>query len=351
MLKKVQQIFRIIVLCIVFFTTTVVGTFGVLWVKGKNEFVKELNDIGILKTEDIVKEKEDVINEENYILYQGERYKFNDQIISILCIGVDKERFSEGQTVIGQAGQADTLILLVLDRKTKQITFINISRDSMTDIEIYNVKNEYVDTRQGQICLSYAYGDGREESCIRTVNAVSRLLFGIPIHGYIAINLSAVEEMNDLVGGVELEILEDIPNTDLYQGQTVNLTGEQARAYVKWRNYKGEDAGPEANEYRMKRQRQYMESFLKKVIERGKENPFFLLEVFEQVSENIVTNINGAKLSYLAPLAISCNIDQFKMIKVPGKITEENNYACYYVDDRALYELLLKVFYEKTIEF
>ena len=142
MLKKVQQIFRIIVLCIVFFTTTVVGTFGVLWVKGKNEFVKELNDIGILKTEDIVKEKEDVINEENYILYQGERYKFNDQIISILCIGVDKERFSEGQTVIGQAGQADTLILLVLDRKTKQITFINISRDSMTDIEIYNVKND-----------------------------------------------------------------------------------------------------------------------------------------------------------------------------------------------------------------
>ena len=57
MLKKVQQIFRIIVLCIVFFTTTVVGTFGVLWVKGKNEFVKELNDIGILKTEDIVKKK------------------------------------------------------------------------------------------------------------------------------------------------------------------------------------------------------------------------------------------------------------------------------------------------------
>ena len=53
------------------------------------------------------------------VTYQGEKYVYNEDLVSILFLGVDKEAFEEGGTVgDGKAGQADALFLLVLDTKT-----------------------------------------------------------------------------------------------------------------------------------------------------------------------------------------------------------------------------------------
>lgn len=44
------------------------------------------------------------------VTYQGEKYVYNEDLVSILFLGVDKEAFEEGGTVgDGKAGQADAL--------------------------------------------------------------------------------------------------------------------------------------------------------------------------------------------------------------------------------------------------
>ena len=95
------------------------------------------------------------------VTYQGEKYVYNEDLVSILFLGVDKEAFEEGGTVgDGKAGQADALFLLVLDTKTGKSRLIAISRDTMTDVNVYSDLGNFIGTEKLQLCLAYTYGDG-----------------------------------------------------------------------------------------------------------------------------------------------------------------------------------------------
>ena len=78
------------------------------------------------------------------VTYQGEKYVYNEDLVSILFLGVDKEAFEEGGMVgDGKAGQADALFLLVLDTKTGKNRLIAISRDTMsTSIQTLEILSE-----------------------------------------------------------------------------------------------------------------------------------------------------------------------------------------------------------------
>lgn len=119
--------------------------------------------------------------------------------------GVDKEAFEEGGTVgDGKAGQADALFLLVLDTKTGKSRLIAISRDTMTDVNVYSTLEILSEREKLQLCLAYTYGDGKEKSCENTVRAVSRLFYGMPVAAYAALDLDAIAVLTDAVGGVEV---------------------------------------------------------------------------------------------------------------------------------------------------
>ncbi|MFQ8841964.1 MAG: LCP family protein [Clostridium fessum] len=49
-------------------------------------------------------------------------------------------------------------------------------------------------------------GDGREESCELTAEALSKLLFGLKIDGYFAVNMDSIPYFNDAVGGVPVTV-------------------------------------------------------------------------------------------------------------------------------------------------
>ena len=135
---------------------------------------------------------------------------------------------------IGENGQADALVFVVLDSESGKVLFVNISRDSMVEVNKYNVKGQYLGTEEMQVCLSYAYGDGKEQSCMNTVESVSRLMYGMPIHAYAAIDYEGIEVLNDVFGGVTAQVLEDLTfvNPALQEGKIVTLDGQQAHSYV-----------------------------------------------------------------------------------------------------------------------
>ena len=74
--------------------------------------------------------------------------------------------------------------------------------------------------------------------------------------------MDAVPVFNDLVGGVEIEVLDDFTGIDdtLVKGKTVTLMDEHALHYVRTRK----DLEDSSNSTRMKRQQQYINALYEK---------------------------------------------------------------------------------------
>ena len=168
------------------------------------------------------------------IRYQGIHYRYNEDVLTFLFMGIDKMTEVQKAEDGYDGGQSDALFLLVLDPHRKKISVIGIPRDTMTEIQVYGREGEYIGTAPGQVTLQHGYGDGAELSCERSVKAVSHLFYNLPIHGYCAINMGAIPLINDAVGGIELQALEtlDFKNFHVKEGETVHLKGMNAYYYL-----------------------------------------------------------------------------------------------------------------------
>ena len=279
------------------------------------------------------------------IVYNGAKYKYNEDNINILFMGIDRDMQDTGEKVIGENGQADVLIWAALDSKTGHLSLINISRDAMVDVNKYNVKDKYLGTDKMQLCLAYSYGDGKEKSCENTLQSVSRLMYGMPVNAYVAIDYSAIAPLNDAIGGVTVNVLEDLTQSDsaLKAGETVTLHGEQAQTYVRSRNTEVLDS----NNQRMERQKQYIDAFLQQAISQTKKNPTLPVTLYNDVSDYMVTNISASEVTHLATLMIQNGVSGGDILTVPGEVTQGDVYAEFNPDDKELYKLILSVFYKE----
>ena len=281
------------------------------------------------------------------VSYRGKTYQRNDSVTAILCMGVDKDDMQDESNLIGENGQADTVIVTALDTDTGKMTLINISRDAIVDVDVYNMSDQYVKTENMQICLAYAYGDGRESSCENMIKSVSRLLYGIPIDGYVAIDIPAINSLNDAIGGVDVTVLEDMTDWDpeFVQGATVHLQGKQAETYVRSRYSEGEKATVDSNNYRMARQRQYVSNFISKALSETKSNPTLPVTLYNTASPYMVTDITVSEVTYLTSLLLKQKFDIQDIVTVPGEVKMGERYAEYYVNEEELYQIILDVFY------
>ncbi len=134
-----------------------------------------------------------------YIVYNGVTYKYNDKVTSLLFMGVDKRDLNDANDQ-GTGGQADVLVLMAMDFKNRKLTLLNVPRDTMTDVAIYSAGGYYTGTQKQQICLSYAYGDGKETSCTNTVASVKRLFYNIPVNTYYSLDLDGIDKKTHNVG-------------------------------------------------------------------------------------------------------------------------------------------------------
>lgn len=335
-LIAVLIIFGILVLLL----ATAVGAYFYLNKKGEAQLKKNQSIASITAPEEASSE-----DDGKTIVYNGAKYKYNEDNINILFMGVDRDMQDTGEKVIGENGQADVLIWAALDSKTGHLSLINISRDAMVDVNKYNVEDKYLGTDKMQLCLAYSYGDGKEKSCENTLQSVSRLMYGMPINAYVAIDYSAIAPLNDAIGGVTVNVLEDLTQSDsaLKAGETVTLHGEQAQTYVRSRNTEVLDS----NNQRMERQKQYIDAFLQQAISQTKKNLTLPVTLYNDVSDYMVTNISASEVTHLATLMIQNGVSGGDILTVPGEVTQGDVYAEFNPDDKELYKLILSVFYKE----
>ena len=108
------------------------------------------------------------------IRYQGKAYLYKEDILTFLCMGIDRKGEVEASDDLFKGGQADSLFLAVLDPDEKRIRIVGINRDTMTEISVYDANGLYAGKEVAQIALAHAYGEGLEESVKRDVEAKLR---------------------------------------------------------------------------------------------------------------------------------------------------------------------------------
>ena len=343
--KKIRPFHVLVAILCLILALAVIGVGILLFLRSQGESMLRQGEI----KEDITAPDGVQIEEDGkYVIYNGEKYCYNEHIINILCMGIDTSIQGTEEGVIGENGQADAIILAVIDTQTGQLHLVNISRDSMVDVNRYNVEGKYLGTEKMQLCLAYSYGDGKDDSCLNTARSVSRLMYGMPIHAWAAIDYSGISVLNDEVGGVTVEVLEDLSSKDpaLVAGRTVTLTGQQAHTYVRTRD----TSLLESNNQRMARQKQYMTAFLKTFFSKTKSDLTLPLKLYQNAAGYMVTDIGPQETVYLSSLVLQKGFTEGNMDSVPGQIVQGEVYAEFIPDDKALYELILKVFYTKVDE-
>ena len=194
---------------------------------------------------------------------------------NLLMIGTDHRSDSWN-------GNSDVMILTTIDTETEQITMTSFMRDLYADIPEYGVHK-----------LNYAYAAGGGEKLEETLEQN----YQIEIDNYAVVDFEAMAEIIDILGGVDMEILDsecstlnmylqsmNVPEYSIYQGGSYHLNGYQAVAYMRIRFVGNSDY------QRTQRQRDVLKGVFASVQNLDAEDIAALAEdVLPQIEHNIGT--------------------------------------------------------------
>lgn len=271
------------------------------------------------------------------VSYRGNVYIPNSNIKSYLFMGVDASGPVKEVSYIG-GGQADTLLLLVVDTKAEVWNVLQINRDTITDVQALGVLGDVVGTEKTQIALAHSYGDGKKTSCRNTVKAVSDLLGGCETHGYMSLNMDGICLLVDGIGGVDVTPEADYPEfgPDMVQGATVHLNGRQAYEYLRFRK----DVADQTNLDRMSRHRSFVSSAVHNMDSLTRSDT---LALYSDVSDYMVTDMTDGEMWEVISKLQSYRFRGITTIE--GRTEVAKDVMAFYPDETSLQETVLQLFY------
>ena len=281
-----------------------------------------------------------------YTEYNGKKYQYNNRVTTLLYAGLDTYDELKQTAAYGDKARADS-IMLMLDEVSKKISVVAINRDTMTEVHRFSRNGNDLGTYVTHIGYAYANGDGGKASCENLKTAVSGLIGGLPISGYIVSNLNSIAMINDLVGGVTVTV----PNDDLASkypeltaGSIVTLDESNVRAYVQQRD----TAVDFSNEGRIERQKSFVLSFMDSFGKLVKENSTQVWDKLEESSDWMQTDITKNRYLSLADAFSQTSLtpDSYYILEGEDQLGELHDE--FYYDEDALQELIINLFYREV---
>lgn len=284
--------------------------------------------------------------DEPHLEFDGDTYRMRRRVTTILFAGTDKDEASQGIALGARnGGQADFLLLLVIDEGEKKVTPIQINRDTMTEITILNIMGQVSGSRIAQICLAHGFGDGAEQSCELLTSAVSNFLKNTPIDYYFVMQLGGLGALNDVIGGIEVTLEDDFSAYDpqMTPGKTLTLNAEQTEIYLRQRYH----IADESNISRQKRQQTYIRAASDKVMAKINESASFVDTLMDAIGKNAVTDMSRGRMLNMANLANRFEICPLRSVEGEDSL-DKNGFVQFIADEHALMQLLIDVLYEKV---
>ncbi len=258
------------------------------------------------------------------IMFEGKKYRYDYSLRNVLFLGIDNEEPFEKKQA-GQGGQSDTILLFSMNPSEKTIRMIEIPRDTMTRIKVYDKDGDFLTEDTAQIALQYAYGDGEERSCRLAEEAVSYLMYDIPVNAYVALNMDGIEEIVEGIGGVEVD------------GKLLN--GKEAQNFVQAR----EKEVTGSNLERMKNQKAFILAFFKKLRESGAEDNSIYKKLFNSAKDQLITNISTREMEKFAEYEL---LEESQVI--PGEMKAGREHDEFYTDNKELQKIIINLFYKEV---
>ena len=214
---------------------------------------------------------------------------------NIALYGVDSR---EGE----DSGQSDTIMVCSINKDTKEVKLASVYRD--TYLESGNNENSFKKATD-------VYGIYGVERSIKMLNEN----LDLDITDFMTVNMNAVADLVNDVGGVDIEVREDEINfLNGYQNEGSEITGMeiipvteagmqtlnglQALSYCRIRYTEAIDAEHEGLDYeRTFRQRKVLEQILQKA---QKMDPLTITKIVDDVLDNVDTSLSTTEILNLA---------------------------------------------------
>ena len=280
------------------------------------------------------------------ITWKDKEYQYNSLITTILYAGLDSTDPLKASETYSNKARADSVSVVILDKKKKKMSILALNRDTMTEIRRYTRTGEDMGTYVSHLGYAYSYGDGGEVSCEDLKEAVEKLL-GISIDEYAVTNQSSITSINDLVGGVTVTV----PNDDLAamypelkKGAVVTLDDSNVKDFLQHRD----TAADFSNEGRIERQQAYVTAYVDLLKNRLASEPDQLWQEIGQMNDYLQTSITKNKYLSLARLLEKVSFTDADYYRPTGKDSAGELHDEFYVDEDALKQLVIDLFYEEV---
>lgn len=148
----------------------------------------------------------------------GPREPFN-----VLVLGVDTRPGAAGEYM---GTRSDTMMVVQVTPETGRVELLSIPRDLL--VELWPGTQDRINT-------AYAYGG------VELARNVVEGLTGIPIDHYAIVDFKGFEDVIDAMGGVEVNVEDEVPPKYEIQDGPQTLNGRQALFYARYRGTAGGD--------------------------------------------------------------------------------------------------------------
>ena len=216
------------------------------------------------------------------------------------------------------AGLTDTIFLVTLDEDARQARILQIPRDTYA---------KYTDRDYKKLngALNALGESGVKEMLSRAL--------GVPIDFFVILDLSCLSAVVDAIGGVEVNVPQDMTYSDPAQGLEIclqagmnHLDGRAAEHFVRYRSgYINADLG------RLDAQKLFLQAFAKKCRSLTASQ---LLRVTCLALTKVQTDIGLPEAIRVVSLLRSCNADDIPMATLAGQAVQGSSGAWYYAVNR-----------------
>jgi LCP family protein required for cell wall assembly len=162
-----------------------------------------------------------------------------------------------------------------------------------------------------------------------TAEAVSDLLGGVAIDRYVRINVQGVEKLIDALGGVTVNVPQDMKYQDDSQHLYINLkageqalNGNQSLQFLRFRYDAQGDIG------RIQRQQMFMRALTEQTL-----NPATITrlpKILSVIQSNVDTNLSVEELLALVGYGAQTNRSNVQMLMLPGTFSRPQDFALSY---------------------
>ncbi len=211
-------------------------------------------------------------------------------------------------------GLSDTMVLVRFNPQTNQLVVLSLPRDTRTLVAGEMTKLNEANRYGGPAMAA---------------QSVSDLLGGVDIDRYVRINVQGVEKLVDALGGVTVNVPEDMNYQDDSQHLYINLKageqhldGDEALQFLRFRYDAKGDIG------RIQRQQMMMRAVVEQTL--TPKTIARLPKILSVIQSHVDTNLSVEELLALVGFASKTNDYNVQMLMLPGDFSSPTQYELSY---------------------